>query len=139
MKRTPLVRRTPLRAKSPSADRTARKSRLVAAAPIKVKRKPAPPAIEKRHLARVAAMPCLVTGMRPVQVHHVTGYADRMGRIARTNRCVVPLHFTMHKHEGGPRSVERLGHRGFYEDHGVDLFAVGNRLWQESEVEESGS
>lgn len=37
-------------------------------------------AADKRHHERVAQMPCLVCGAWPVDVHHVVGWADRMGR-----------------------------------------------------------
>jgi hypothetical protein len=36
-----------------------------------------------------------------------------------------------------PVSVERLGHRGFYQEHGVDLLAVAERLREESLSDES--
>jgi hypothetical protein len=30
-----------------------------------------------------------------------------------------------------PQSVERLGHRGFYRKHGIDLMAEAKRIWSE--------
>jgi hypothetical protein len=32
-----------------------------------------------------------------------------------------------------PVSVEMLGHRGFYMEHGIDLMAEAERLWTESQ------
>lgn len=90
-------------------------------------------ALEKRHIERVAGLPCLVSGRRPVTVHHVTGYADRMGRFTRSPRLVVPLAAEYHLIQHGPRdSVEALGHRGFFKRHGIDLFAEAQRLWAET-------
>jgi len=85
------------------------------------------------HMARVAALPCLVSGERPVTVHHCTGYADRAGRFARSDRLVVPLAARFHLIQHGPRySVEALGHQGFFKVHGIDLLAEAKRLEAES-------
>ena len=83
-----------------------------------------PTAAERRHWDRVAAKGCVVTG-GPATIHHPTGYADRMGRVARSHRVVVGLAPHLHFHDHGEFSVERLGHRGFYQEWGVDLLAVG--------------
>jgi len=86
-------------------------------------------------MSRVAGLPCLVSGKRPVTLHHVTGYADRMGRFTRSHRLVVPLAAEYHLIQHGPKiSVEALGHRGFYQEWGIDLFAEAERLWAESEA-----
>lgn len=96
--------------------------------------KRAPTAQEKRHMAYVATLPCLACGARST-VHHVTARSDRMGRLSRSNTCVVPLCPQHHQIQHGPRySVEALGHQGFYMTHGVDLFAEAERLWLESEA-----
>lgn len=85
---------------------------------------------EKRHLARVAEMPCLVCGGRST-VHHVTAYADRMGRVSRSHKRVTPLCPRHHQIQWGPHeSVEALGHRGFYQVHGIDLMAEAERIWE---------
>lgn len=87
-----------------------------------------PTASEKRHIAKVASMPCLVCG-RQATVHHVTGYADRIGRAPRSHMRVVPLCPTHHQIQHGPReSVEALGHRGFFATYGIDLMAEAERL-----------
>lgn len=85
-------------------------------------------AVEKRHLARVAAMPCLVCGGEAT-VHHVT--SDGYQRLTRTHERVVPLCPRHHMIQFGPHeSVEALGHRGFTEAYGIDLLATAKRLWE---------
>jgi hypothetical protein len=130
MKRTPLRRKrlTPRRSAPERVQHVRTKPR--AGAP--------PTAAEKRHIERVAAMPCLVSG-DPATVHHVTGYADRIGRFSRSHRLVVPLAPQFHQHDFGSKSVERLNHRGFYREHGIDLLAEAERLWRESEALEVGA
>jgi hypothetical protein len=81
---------------------------------------------------RVAGLPCLVSGKRPVTLHHVTGYADRMGRFSRSHRLIVPLAPEYHLIQHGARiSVEALGHRKFFDTYGIDLLAEA--LWLEQE------
>lgn len=89
----------------------------------------APPNAEERaHIARVAAMPCLVCG-RPSTVHHVTA-SRHGGRITRTHKRVVPLCPVHHQIQHGPEeSVEALNHGGFFDRYGIDLLAVADRLW----------
>ena len=105
-----LTRRKPLQARS-FIKRTK---------PLRPKPRPRKTDEECRHFVRVAQMPCLVCGARPVQVHHVTS-GIHGGRIARSQRRVTPLCFAHHKVEGGPDSVESLSHGGFYARHGIDL------------------
>jgi hypothetical protein len=86
-------------------------------------------ASERRHMARVAEMPCLVCG-KQATVHHVTATIHG-GRISRNHMRVVPLCPWHHQIIFCPReSVEALGHRGFYEAHGIDLLAEAERLAQ---------
>lgn len=93
-------------------------------------------AAEKRHHDRVAALGCLVCGGEAT-LHHVTGYADRKGRLPRSHMLVTPLcplhHQAVYDSASMPVSVERLGHRGFCREHGIDLLAEAERLWAESE------
>lgn len=94
-----------------------------------------PTKAEKRHLARVAQLPCLVSGKQPVTVHHVTARSDRIGRITRSHQLVVPLAPEYHFIQHNPHtSVEAIGHQNFYAVHEVDLFAEAVRLWAESEA-----
>ena len=105
-------------------------------APIKRGRGKGPNAMEKRHWTRVAEMGCLVCGGEAT-IHHVTGYADRMGRLPRSHQLVVPLcrhhHQAVWDNASLPQSVEMLGHQGFYREHGIDLLMVAERLWVQSE------
>lgn len=94
-------------------------------------------ALERHYMDRVAQLPCLVPGKRPVTLHHVTAHADRKGRFARSHRLVVPLAAEYHlagydPSASRPISVERLGHQGFYKRHGIDLLAEAERLWTET-------
>lgn len=93
-----------------------------------------PTAIEKRHIERVASLPCLVCGARST-VHHVTARSDRRGRLTRSHKRIVPLCPAHHQIQHGPHySVEALGHQGFYQVHGIDLYGEAERLWAESEM-----
>lgn len=98
----------------------------------------APTVIEQAHIERVRAMPCLVCGDK-ASAHHVTGYADRMGRIPRSHKRVVPLcpshHQAVYDNASAPVSVEILSHRGFYQEWGIDLLAEAERLWAEFEAD----
>lgn len=89
----------------------------------------APTAAERRHMDRVAAMPCLVTGQREVVLHHVMKCPGK--RMRRDHRFVVPL--TPEMHNMGDQSVHMLGSEArFLEVHGIDLAAWAVRLWEES-------
>lgn len=122
------MKRTPIRQKRPTPRRKApervehKRSKPKAGAP--------PTTAERAHMARVAAMPCLVCGERAT-VHHVTG-SIHGGRIDRSHKRVVPLCPRHHQIQPGPKeSVEALAHHGFYERYGIDLEEVGDRLWKE--------
>lgn len=118
-----LARRTPLKAKTP-LKRTQMRSK---------KRSSYKPAKIRFHMNRVAALGCLVSG-EAATLHHVTGYADRMGRFSRSDRRVVPLAPRYHLIQHGPHeSVEALGHQGFFITYGIDLLATAERLWAETE------
>ncbi len=88
--------------------------------------KKAPTAAERRHMARIAEMPCLVCGGAST-VHHVT--SDGYKRITRSNMLVTPLCPVHHQIQWGPReSVEALGHAGFAQAYGIDLLAEARKL-----------
>lgn len=125
------MRRTPLKARR---DKPRRKApERVAHKRTKPKAGAPPTAKEAAHIARVAAMPCLVCGARST-VHHVTA-SRHGGRITRTHRRVVPLCPRHHQIQHGPEeSVEALNHGGFFARYGIDLEAVGDALWLESEA-----
>jgi hypothetical protein len=74
----------------------------------------------KRHMASIAAMPCLVCGGQAT-VHHVTSTRNG-GRVGRSDYVVAPLCPRHHQiQHGSLDSVEALGHKGFYERYGIDL------------------
>jgi hypothetical protein len=105
-----------------------RRTPLKRTGPIKKRSKPKPK-LERDYHGLVAAMSCLVCGAWPVTLHHVTA-APYAGRLARSDRRVVPLCAKHHLIQHGPReSVEALGHTGFYETYGLDLLAIADRLW----------
>lgn len=89
-----------------------------------------PTAAERRHIARIAEMGCLVCG-GPATVHHVT--SDGYKRITRSHLLVTPLCPVHHQIQHGPReSVEALGHAGFAKAYGVDLLAEAKRLAEDA-------
>lgn len=96
--------------------------------PLRARRKHKPVTVQRHH-ARVGSLPCLVSGVYGVTLHHVTGYADRAGRFSRDDWLVVPLAPEYHLIQFGPTgSVEALGHQGFYQTYGIDLLAEAQRL-----------
>jgi hypothetical protein len=94
MKRTPLKRKTPLRARKP----------------MKRYRKPPVPQAIKDHWSRVAALGCCVTFQTPATIHHVHGGSIReaFGKQAmpgaaqkQNDWLVIPLHASMHTGQRG--------------------------------------
>ena len=82
---------------------------------------------------RVAQLPCLVSGERPVTLHHVSASSHVIGRLPRSHSLVVPLIERFHLIQHDPYfSVEALGHQGFYLHHGIDLLAEAETLKLES-------
>lgn len=89
--------------------------------------KRAPTAAERKHMERIASLPCLVCGARST-VHHVTA-SIHGGRVSRRHDRTVPLCPVHHQIQHGPReSVEALGHGGFFREYGIDLMAEAERL-----------
>ena len=91
-----------------------------------------PTKADRERFNRIAAMGCLVCG-GPAEIHHVTGYGDRKGRAPRRNDRVVPLCPLHHRagcdpYASAPVSVERLGHMGFFQEHGIDLMKEAEGL-----------
>lgn len=79
----------------------------------------------------VAERGCIVCGAGAT-IHHVTGHADRKGRFSPDETCVAPLCPRHHHIQFGPHeSVEALSHQGFYAEHGVDLEAEADALFEE--------
>lgn len=79
-----------------------------------------PNAAQRRYHAWLLEQPCVVSGKYGVTKHHVTASRDG-GRFTRSHWIVVPLARDLHQHDYGKKSVERLNHGGFFEEHGVDL------------------
>jgi hypothetical protein len=128
-----MIRRTALAAKREKPRRKA--PERVQQVRVKPKAGAAPTADEKRHMDRMAALPCLVCG-RTATIHHVTARITG-GRIARSHQRIVPLcpihHQKVHDPKAAdPVSVEGLGHGGFWLKYGINLLAVADRLWKES-------
>jgi hypothetical protein len=99
--------------------------------------KKAPTAEERRHWDKVAQMPCLACGAWPVEIHHVTGQATRIGRLPRRHDRVVglcPRHHRITAPGGHLESVEALSHRGFFKRFWIDLHQVAEFLWEERET-----
>ena len=98
--------------------------------PLRAKPRYKPVAVRRYH-DWVASLGCLVCGS-PAELHHVTSYADRPGRLSRDDMLVTPL-CPLHHRGVGERapfivSVQSLGHRGFFQEHGIDLLAEAMRL-----------
>lgn len=123
------MKRSPLK---PKRERPRRKAGRIAHQRMKPKASAPPTAEERIHLAYVASLPCLICGKQPVTVHHVTATIHG-GRTSRSHKRVAPLCVEHHQHDHGPLSVERLGHKGFWLAHGIDLLAEAERLWLVSE------
>jgi Recombination enhancement, RecA-dependent nuclease len=99
----------------------------------------APTAAEKRYLDHIRSMGCLVCDA-PAEAHHVRGYADKAGSISKSHMLVVPLCPTHHRYispNGTRVSVHDLGHQGFYQEWGIDLYAEAMRLADESQRREA--
>lgn len=85
---------------------------------------------EARYIEHVAGLGCLICG-KPATVHHVT--SDGFKRIARSHKLVVPLCPVHHLIQWGPKeSVEALGHAGFKDRYGVDLYERARELWRKN-------
>lgn len=94
-------------------------------APVHYKRMKPRPVKHRAHMARVAALGCLICG-GPAEVHHV-----RTGNQSRDDRRVVPL--CAFHHRDSRMGFHGLGsERLFYAEHGVSLSGEAERLAAES-------
>ena len=69
----------------------------------------------KRHLSRVAALPCVLCGALPVERHHIRegqGAAQRAQDLLTVALCP--------DHHRGPNGLHGLGTRGFYTRYKLD-------------------
>lgn len=90
-----------------------------------------PTKADRERFDRIVRLGCLVCG-GAATVHHVTA-SIHGGRLTRRHDRVVPLCPMHHQavfdpYANRPVSVERLGHRGFWKLHGIDLLAEAERL-----------
>ena len=69
----------------------------------------------KRHMARVAELPCLICGARPVEVHHIREGQGAAQRAQDTLTC--PL---CPEHHRGASGIHGLGRRGFFARYKLD-------------------
>jgi len=81
---------------------------------------------EKNHLARVASLPCMVCGARPVEIHHVRRYGSK-----RDNFKTVPLCVECHR---GDRGIHGMGKKRFEREVMLqdDMLAKTERLLTEA-------
>lgn len=96
-----------------------------------IKRRPRkrPPMAERHYMDRIALLGCAVCDS-PATLHHVTA-GIHGGRIARSNKRIVPLCPRHHQIQWGPHeSVEAIGHSGFYRMHNIDLLKLADELWE---------
>jgi hypothetical protein len=112
----------------PKAKHTERTAHL-----LRVKRKAtSTTTLEKRHIERLHKLPCVVTGKRPVHVHHLMIAPGKERR--RDHRWAVPLFTELHVL--GADSVHELGSEAKFEaHHGLRcgwLVEQAARLWAES-------
>jgi hypothetical protein len=95
---------------------------------MKPKAKVAPGGLEVRHIARIAAMGCLVCGA-PANVHHIMRAPGKIRR--RDHRFIAPL---CQPHHQGDHGVHGLGSEAkFEEHHGIDIVGWAVRQWQLTE------
>lgn len=92
-----------------------------------------PTAKQIAHREFVRKFPCVVCGSHDIAPHHVTGYADRMGRLPRNHDLLAPLCRFHHQNTHNSKtSVEALNHRGFFKKYGIDLMRVAEGLRKRS-------
>lgn len=122
------MRRTPLKSKRATPRRNEGRVQHIR---IKRKRGDRVP-VEDAHIARVASLPCIVTGSTGTHIHHLLQAPGK--RAGRDHRWIVPLHPDMHMH--GDHSIHRLGSERLFERvHGLPeewLIEQAAKLWRES-------
>lgn len=68
---------------------------------------------ERDHLTWVASQPCMISGKRPVQVHHI-----RLNGEPRDHFKSIPLHYDYHQ---GPEGIHTLGKYAWRDKYGHEL------------------
>jgi hypothetical protein len=69
----------------------------------------------KRHMGRVASLPCVLCGASPVEVHHIREGQGAAQRAQDTLTCA--LCPECHR---GPNGLHGLGRKGFYTRYKLD-------------------
>jgi hypothetical protein len=125
VKRTPLVRKTPLKARRATGRRD---DGRIQHARTKGRAKEAPTALERKHHARLREKPCCVPGCtNPSILHHIMHMDGKERR--RDHRYVVNLCPT--HHNMGDLSVHLLGGEArFLAVHMIDLVAIAVNEWE---------
>ena len=77
---------------------------------------------EMMHLSKVASLPCCISGMRPVQIHHLR-YGMGMGQ-RNDNFHVIPLHYDFHQ---GRLGIHTMGRKKWQEIYGDEIY-----LWRKT-------
>lgn len=85
--------------------------------------------MSERHLEMIRQLPCVVTGRRPVEAHHLLrgpGIVRGMS-IKAEDRWAIPVHSEIH-HE-----IHRLGNdEAYLNKHGINGTALAQDLWDMS-------
>jgi hypothetical protein len=128
MKRSPLVRKTPLRNQAPIARRTEAKPRKTTPPKVRATPRPKllPSALGRAHMGRVAELGCLIC-RRPAEVHHCRHYAG--GGQRATDFHTIPLCPTHHR-LGGSGVAFHAGPQSFARAFGLDEPAMLLRTLQ---------
>jgi hypothetical protein len=116
MKRSALIRRTPLRKARPTQRRCVAKPKVRKAAAY------------VRHHAWIRTLPCRACGAWPVEAHHVRH--DGLKGISRNHELVIPLCPSCHR--TGRNAVHRIGTPKFEALFGFSQIAVACALWAQS-------
>lgn len=85
---------------------------------------------DKKYLAFVHELPCLVTGASEVEAHHLISARGGWGR--RGDNWVVPLSPDMHRelHEGDYKNGLPAGEENFMDRYGLPLFDIAAFIWK---------
>lgn len=83
---------------------------------------------DKDYLAFVASLPCVITGERPVEVHHTVGHGLKGVGEKVSDYLSFPLSPTLHR--TGKQALHVVGHKAWEELHGNQMEYVGRTLFE---------
>lgn len=91
----------------------------------------------KRHLANLRGLPCVICGRKPCDAHHLMRTPEKgMGRRSG-DRWAIPLCRGLDGHHQGPESVHANGNETvWFRAHGLDPIAIAEALWRAKESPE---